>query len=97
VPTGKRLVIEHISAQISALKPGNFSLLGIVLNPGLTVAFLPATFIYSDSANNFWALNDTTLVYVEAGAKPAVELFGTTNDTVSLFAVLSGYFVDLGN
>jgi hypothetical protein len=94
VPAGKRLVIEHISAQIQLRDPAKLALLDIFVTSVGFVAFFPATFVNDDGQFSNWVVNETTLVYAEAGAIPTVDL-SATGVNVNLTAVLSGYLVDL--
>jgi hypothetical protein len=90
VPSGKRLVIEHVSAY-SLLKGKP---LNLVLSGNTYLSYVGATFNTNNGAFNFYVSNEPTLTYFEVGQTPSL---GIQSDTVnvSMQAVITGYLVDL--
>lgn len=90
VPANKRLVVEHVSANIFAPVGlnGTFLIVG-----GNTSSALPGR---STSAPTLLAVNETVLMYFEAGASPLYRVVPSVADgSASFSATITGYLVDL--
>lgn len=93
VPAGKRLVLEHVNAVVEIRDPARFA--GYELfTTGALVGYLPARAVNDDGVLSDYAVNESVLVFVEAGDHLTIQLLATEVD-VSTGAVLSGYLVDL--
>jgi len=92
VPAGKRLVVEHVSANIG-LNPGsalNATFLGA---PGGVFFSLPG---HAMATATLVGVNEQVLAYYEAGQAPLYRLaFAAAGDSGVVSAVISGYLVDL--
>ncbi len=91
VPAGKRLVIEHVSANIGL--NGSSSLNGTFLLAGGAVFSLPGR---SMATPELVGVNETVLAYLEAGQAPVYRLaFSSSTGSGEDTCVISGYVVDL--
>jgi hypothetical protein len=92
VPTGKRLVVEHVSGNFNP-NPG-VGINGIFLiTAGFGVFSFPASSIASPE---LVAVNQPVLAYYEAGQTPLVRVAWSSSSNPGAFtAILSGYLVDL--
>ena len=93
VPAGKRLVIEHVSANVNP-NPG-VGVNGTFLEGagGFTVFSLPGT---SMATPELIAVNQTVLAYFDAGQTPFYRVAWSTSSNPGAFQVtISGYLVDL--
>ena len=94
VPNNRRLVIEHISAEVE-IGGGGISGYRLSVN-GIETAFFAPTLVATPSFGQRYALNQPALVYAEAGQTTSVSLTGSTIATfVRQTVVLTGYLVDL--
>ncbi len=85
VPTGKRLVLQHVSARVSGTT--NLAFFFTDKTTGFqTFVGLPVVLNLS---------NETVLAYIEAGDKPALTTFSANPVAVDINGYLSGYLVDL--
>lgn len=96
VDANRRLVIEHVSAQIqvSTGKPIEFT----ELHNGSAKQYLPS---HLENFNIFGAtdtyyVNEQVLSYLEAGQQPNVVVQTTVGSRIHIIATLSGYIVNLG-
>jgi hypothetical protein len=90
VPAGKRLVVEHISANIFA--PSGINAAFLVVSGGAYFS-LPA---HSFSLSSLYSVNEVVLGYYEAGQSPLFRLAPSVSDgSANAGATLTGYLVDL--
>jgi hypothetical protein len=88
-PAGRRLVVQHLSANIGAPNGINVSLL---LAPGNVQFALPA---HVDQAPANLSVNEPVLAYFEPGQIPLYRIAIPVGSSVAASAVISGYLVDL--
>ena len=93
VPAGKRLVVEHVSANVNP-NPG-VGVNGVFLEGacGFCVWSLPG---HSLATPELVAVNEQVLAYFESGTTPFVRVaWSATTNTGAFQAVISGYLIDL--
>ena len=94
VPAGKRLVIEHVSANVNP-NPG-IGVIGVFLEgaSGFSYWSLPG---HSLATPELVSVNEQVLAYFESGEIPFVRVAwnSPTTNTGAFQAVISGYLVDL--
>jgi hypothetical protein len=99
VPTGKRLIIEQVSAvaTLPTAAAGTIDLIELRGAGGSNVfQFLPVT----ASIGNFggqvqYATNQTVLAAYDAGQIPEVDTFVASGSTFTVLASISGYMIDI--
>jgi hypothetical protein len=92
VPAGKRLVVEHVSANIG-LNPGSGLNATFLAAPGGMFFSLPGRAMATPT---LIGVNEQVLAYYEAGQAPLYRLaFAAVGDSGVVSAVISGYLVDL--
>jgi hypothetical protein len=90
VPAGKRLVVEHVSANVYAASGINATFL---LTPGNAQFALAAR---ANSSPTLLAVNEPVLAYFDAGQSPLYRVaLNVAGSQSSISAVISGYLVDL--
>jgi hypothetical protein len=103
VPTGKRLVIEHVSMRLylqgtqpfgpATLFGNEFDVLGIHFQ---REQFISPKLDFANSIQALYSANERVLTYYDAGQKPTIliPLIGSGNGQF-VDVTLSGYYVDL--
>lgn len=97
IPTGKRLVITHISAQV--VTDGGVQSVQLYSSNGATNTFSPTTYLSptlvgSSGGENYFVANQDVLMYVETGFNPNLT-FNISGSALSANATISGYLIDL--
>jgi len=91
VPAGKRLVAEHISANVFA--PNGVNAMFLVVG-GNTSFDLPT---HTASLSSLYSMNEVVLGFYEAGQTPLFRLATSVPDPSAAASVtLTGYLIDLG-
>lgn len=91
VPSGMRLVVEHVSANIG-LNPGS-GINGTFLLANGVVFSLPGR---SMATPSLVGVNEQVLAYFEAGQQPVYRIaLSTANDSGEASSVISGYLINL--
>ena len=97
VPMGKRLVIEHASADI--FEPTGSFMSSLAINTNLAgqagLHFLPKTFMASYATGEEWAVAQPLRLYADPGTQVRAALIGTNVNQISVFLEISGYLVDI--
>lgn len=95
VPTGKRLVVQHVSAFGALTNPGTF--VEVVVTSGAAVISTFAPSVFGKTGNQGFAFDQTVLGYVDGGQTVTVFMSsdGSLNNTASDF-VVTGYLIDCG-
>lgn len=94
IPNGKRLVLEHINAAVQLYNANGIQNVNLFLKNSSRAVALPAQLVSSNG--DFWnyVINESVLVYVEAG--DALVFNPSSWDSgVNATAHLAGYLVDL--
>lgn len=92
VPTGKRLVVQHVSAFGALTSPGNTVEVVVSAGPTVLSTFAPPVF---GTVNQGFAFDQTVLGYADAGS--TVTVFISTNGSFQNAAsdfVVTGYLLD---
>jgi hypothetical protein len=93
VPVGKRLVIEHVSANVNANPGAGVNATFLEGAGGFTVFSLPGT---SMATPELIAVNQPVLAYFESGQTPFFRVaYSSSSNTGAYSVVVSGYLVDL--
>ena len=94
VPTGKRLVIEHVSANIGTNPGAGVNATFLIAPGGGGSDFsLPG---HTMGSPQVIGVNEPVLAYFEAGESPLYRVvFNSSSDFGPMTAVISGYMVDL--
>jgi hypothetical protein len=90
VPANKRLIVEHVTANVFA--PSGVNGVFLIVGGNTTSSLLAR----SNGTASLMAVNETVLMFYEAGASPLFRLVPSTTDgSASYQATITGYLVDL--
>jgi hypothetical protein len=93
VPAGKRLVIEQVNATIQVRSPGVIQGFDVLVGNSFR-GYMPGQLVWNDGVLTNFAINETVLIFAEAGQTPQIQ-FSSTEIGVNATGRLSGYLVDL--
>jgi hypothetical protein len=95
VPTGKRLIIEQVSATAVLPPAAAGTIVQIELRGGSVFQFLPIVPTPANFGGEFeYVAHQRVLAAYDAGEVPEVDAFAATGNTFSMVAHISGYMIN---
>jgi hypothetical protein len=103
VPTGKRLVVEHLSVLTGVASGGQPTLLAFSNSPGCGNCGNRAVVTgwvntdYTVFGASFWAIDRPVYLFYEAGETPQIKMYATASFSFVGNATVTGYLIDATN
>lgn len=94
IPDGKRLVLEHVNASVQLFSDSGIQSVDVFLKSSGHAAALPPQLVSSNGLLRNYVVNETVLIYVEAGDALIFQA-SSWDIRVNTTAYFAGYLVDL--
>jgi len=95
VGSGKRLVIEHVSANIRVSRGKAVEFAELRVGGGSDFQYLPAHYVSTPTVTDSYYINEQLILYVETGQTPSIFVQTASGNFISIKATITGYLVDL--